>query len=133
VFDPGDIIYSKIRPYLRKAILATEHGLCSADMYPLRPNAGVNSRFLLAAVLGERCSQFASAVSMRSGFPKINRDELAEYVMGWPNPDEQDRIAALLVALEDEQTGIDRELSKLHRLKSVLMTGPLTGRVRKPA
>ena len=39
-FSAGDIVYSKIRPYLRKAILADFDGICSADMYPLRPAAG---------------------------------------------------------------------------------------------
>jgi type I restriction enzyme S subunit len=130
VFEPSDVVYSKIRPYLRKAVLADERGLCSADMYPLRPNAGVNSRFLLAAVLGEPFSRFASAVSMRSGFPKLNRDELAEFTMGWPRPDEQNRIAALLCASDEEQLAVERELSKLEQLKSGLMTDLLTGRVR---
>ncbi|MEN9353528.1 MAG: hypothetical protein RL318_853, partial [Fibrobacterota bacterium] len=31
----GDVIYSKIRPALRKACIAPEDCLCSADMYPL--------------------------------------------------------------------------------------------------
>lgn len=132
VFEPGDVVYSKIRPYLRKAILASDQGLCSADMYPLRPNPGVNSRFLLAAILGESFSRFASAVSMRSGFPKLNRDELAEFVMGWPKPDEQNRIAAVLTALDQEQTAVEREVAKLHQLKSGLMADLLTGRVRVP-
>ncbi len=132
VFEPGDVVYSKIRPYLRKAILASDKGLCSADMYPLRPNPGVNSRFLLAVILGESYSRFASAVSMRSGFPKLNRDELAEFVMGWPKPDEQKRIAALLTASDEEQSAVERELAKLRHLKSGLMTDLLTGRVRVP-
>ena len=34
-FQAGDVLYSKIRPYLRKAILADREGICSADMYPL--------------------------------------------------------------------------------------------------
>jgi type I restriction enzyme S subunit len=132
VFELGDVVYSKIRPYLRKAVLATDRGLCSADMYPLRPNPGVNSRFLLAVVLGEAFSRFASAVSMRSGFPKLNRDELAEFVMGWPKPNEQNMIAAVLSASDAEQSAVERELAKLCQLKSGLMADLLTGRVRVP-
>jgi len=41
LFVKGDIVYSKIRPYLRKAILADFDGLCSADMYPLKPASDV--------------------------------------------------------------------------------------------
>ena len=33
LFYKGQIIYSKIRPLLRKAVIAPFDGLCSADMY----------------------------------------------------------------------------------------------------
>src|SRR2546426_4649482 len=36
---PWDIIYSKIRPALNKACIATGHWLCSADMYPVAVTA----------------------------------------------------------------------------------------------
>jgi type I restriction enzyme S subunit len=132
VFHPGDVVYSKIRPYLRKAYLADCRGLCSADMYPLRPNPGVVSSFLLAVVLGEPFSRFASAVSMRSGFPKINREELAQYVMAWPKPHEQKRIAAALIAQDEVQTALMKELGKIHSVKNGLMSDLLMGRVRVP-
>ena len=130
--EPDDVIYSKIRPYLRKAVLATERGLCSADMYPLRPNEGIDSRFLLAVVLSEAFTRFASAVSMRSGFPKINRDEMAGFATGWPDSGEQKRIADTLAAADAETSECAKELAKLQQLKSGLMDDLLTGRVRVP-
>ena len=130
--EPDDVIYSKIRPYLRKAVLATERGLCSADMYPLRPNEGIDSRFLLAVVLSEAFTRFASAVSMRSGFPKINRDEMAGFATGWPDSGEQKRIADMLEATDAETSECAKELAKLQQLKSGLMDDLLTGRVRVP-
>ena len=51
----GDVIYSKIRPALRKLVIAPEDCLCSADMYPLRGRSRVDNRFLawflLSAIL----------------------------------------------------------------------------------
>ena len=35
--ERGEVVYSKIRPELRKVIVAPCEGLCSADMYPVRP------------------------------------------------------------------------------------------------
>ena len=35
LFSPGDVLYSKLRPYLRKVALVDFRGLCSADMYPI--------------------------------------------------------------------------------------------------
>jgi len=69
---------------------------------------------------------------MRSGFPKINREELAEFVLGWPCPEEQRHIAGVLETMDREQVAIEAELSKLHQLKSGLMADLLTGRVRVP-
>jgi len=131
-FLPGDVLYSKIRPYLRKAVLADFQGLCSADVYPLRPQEGVNGRFLLALILGERFSAFAESVSMRSGFPKINREELAEYRVSVPPIDEQNRIADLLLATDERLHSEQVNLAKLKALKSGLTSDLLTGRARVP-
>ena len=86
LFSEGDIVYSKIRPYLRKAILADFEGLCSADMYPLKPASDVSAGFMFAAILGPDFSKYAESVSVRSGMPKINRAELAEYTIALPPP-----------------------------------------------
>lgn len=132
LFQAGDVLYSKIRPYLRKALLAQETGLCSADMYPLRPREGVNANYLLAVILGEDFSRFASAVSMRSGFPKINRQEMAGYRLAWPPSKEQNAIATHLANHDRLIAAEQSEISKLRQLKSGLMTDLLEGRVRVP-
>ncbi|MFG1876106.1 restriction endonuclease subunit S [Sphaerisporangium sp. NPDC049003] len=100
IIRPGDVVYSKIRPALRKAAMARFDGLCSADMYPLRPSGQIDSRYLLAVLLGEGFSRFAEALSGRSGIPKINREELEEYVFMLPPIAEQRRIVEILDVLD---------------------------------
>lgn len=128
-FMPGDVVYSKIRPYLRKAILAEFQGLCSADMYPLRPLQNVTSGFLHMLILGEHFSRFAEAVSERSGFPKINRQEMSEYLLVLPELSEQLRIEGVFSTLADLQRENSQQLAKLLRLKAGLMQDLLSGRV----
>ena len=129
-FEPGAVVYSKIRPYLRKAVLADFVGLCSADMYPFHPSPEVSPRFLLALVLGQHFSRFVEAVSMRSGFPKINREELAEYRAALPTRQEQDAIGRILLGLDELQDAREAELQKLRTLKHGLMDDLLAGHVR---
>ncbi len=51
-FRAGSVLYSKIRPYLRKATIANFEGLCSADMYPLQiKNGRLVSEFLMWSLL----------------------------------------------------------------------------------
>jgi type I restriction enzyme S subunit len=132
LFDRGDIVYSKIRPYLRKAILATFRGLCSADMYPLTPAKDVSPAFIFAVLLGERFSRFAEAVSVRSGIPKINREELAEYVVALPPRHEQRAIAAALSDVDALIGALDQLIAKKRDLKQAAMQQLLTGQQRLP-
>lgn len=127
----GDVVYSKIRPHLRKAALVDFDALCSADMYPLRANDGVAPGFIFAVILGEHFSRFAESVSARSGMPKINRTELAEYACACPpTHDEQAAIGTVLRDMNAEIDGINQRLEKARRLKQGMMQQLLTGRIR---
>lgn len=126
-FRPGTVLYSKIRPYLRKATLADFEGLCSADMYPLCPQKDVTDpSFLLALVLSEHFSRFAEIVSTRSGFPKINRQELAEYTTARPPLPEQRRMAEVLDTLDDTILKTEQLIAKLKQMKQGLLHDLLT-------
>lgn len=75
LFYKGQIIYSKIRPNLNKAIIAPFDGLCSADMYPIE--AKINSKYLLYAILSRHfVEQVTLIMRDRVKMPKINQDEL---------------------------------------------------------
>jgi type I restriction enzyme, S subunit len=131
-FKAGDIIYSKIRPYLRKAILANFDGLCSADMYPLTPSSHVSAGFIFAVILGHHFSTFAEAVSARSGIPKINRNELSDYRIALPPPSEQLAIAAALSDIDALIAALDKLIAKKRDIKQATMQQLLTGQMRLP-
>ena len=130
LFESGDIVYSKIRPYLRKAILADFPGLCSADMYPLKPATDISSGFILAAILGYRFSKYAESVSVRSGMPKINRTEMAEFSLAVPPILEQKAIAEVLHDIDGLLGTLDRLIAKKRDLKKAAMQQLFTGHTR---
>lgn len=132
LFAKGEIVYSKIRPYLRKAILAECDGLCSADMYPLKPVSDVSAGFMLASLLGHRFSTYAESVSVRSGMPKINRAELAEYVVPLPPFPEQQAVANVLADVDALIGSLDKLIAKKRDLKQAAMQQLLTCKTRLP-
>ena len=133
VFTRGDIVYSKIRPRLKKAILAEFDGLCSADMYPLKPAVDVSAGFVLAAILGHQFSKYAESVSVRSGMPKINRSELAEYEIALPpTKAEQEVIAEALSDADALIESLEQLLVKKRQIKQGAMQELLTGKKRLP-
>ncbi|MGH8610968.1 MAG: restriction endonuclease subunit S, partial [Gammaproteobacteria bacterium] len=60
VFQPGDILYGKLRPNLNKVWLADRKGICSTDIFVVRPQDGR----VLSALYGYvfRSSRFNDAV-----------------------------------------------------------------------
>lgn len=89
-FYSGQILYSKIRPSLSKAIIAPFDGLCSADMYPLE--SMVNSEFLLKGILSEVFLEQVRIVENRIKMPKINVLSLSNITLPLPPLPEQHRI-----------------------------------------
>ena len=103
LFYKGQIIYSKIRPLLRKAVIAPFDGLCSADMYPL--NTAINRKYLLKYMLSDAFNlQVATAMSSRVKMPKINQDELSKILIPIPPMQEQERIVSKIEGLFDKIT-----------------------------
>jgi len=92
----NSVIYSKIRPYLRKAAIARRDVLCSADMYPLECTDQIIPEYLLNILLSDRFTFFANSCSNRTGIPKINREELSQFQLVLPSLPEQTAIASLL-------------------------------------
>ncbi|MTK04712.1 restriction endonuclease subunit S [Micromonospora sp. CP22] len=129
---PGDVIYSKIRPYLQKAYKCDFDALCSADMYPLTPRPGVDASFVLHTILGSDFTNFATSVSARSGIPKINRAELSEYRLTVPPSREQRAIGRALDDVDDLIATLERMIAKKQAIKHGMMQQLLTGTTRLP-
>ena len=94
-FYPGQILYSKIRPYLSKVVVVDFDGLCSADMYPIEAEGNV--KCLWYYMLSEEFLEQASSAGSRSVLPKINQKELSALTVVLPTlKDEQEEIVRIL-------------------------------------
>jgi restriction endonuclease S subunit len=99
LFNPDCVLYSKIRPYLRKAAVACFRGLCSADMYPIRPHAErLDVEFLLWVLLSREFTAYADDLSHRARMPKLNREQLFAYEIPLPPLNFQRQILAEITA-----------------------------------
>lgn len=91
-FYEGQILYSKIRPSLNKAVIAPYDGLCSADMYPVKTY--VNADFMLKVILSEVFLVQVRLAENRIKMPKLNLESLGQFSIPIPPLPEQRRIVA---------------------------------------
>jgi len=130
VCNSGDAVYSKIRPALAKAVIAPEHCLCSADMYPLRGNSSLNNKFIFWTLLSKWFTAWSILESDRVAMPKINRETLGGCLLCAPPLPEQHAIATFLdaqTAKIDTLIAKKRELiDKLKEKRAALITRTVT-------
>ncbi|NHW47113.1 restriction endonuclease subunit S [Paenarthrobacter sp. MSM-2-10-13] len=130
----GEVIYSKIRPYLRKVVIAPEDCLCSADMYGIRASPEVMSnRFLQELMLSQPFTDFTADSSARVAMPKINRESLAQGFLWYPSLSEQEAILGYIdreSALTDRLEGRAKMfISLLRERRSALISAAVTGKI----
>lgn len=132
-FCEGDILYSKIRPNLNKVARAGHSGLCSADMYVVTAvDNESDTAFLYHLLRGEEFYKQAVAGSMRSGMPKVNRDDLGLVNLTIPPLPEQRRIAALLDGWDNAIASCERLIAAKERRVDWVRANVLTGKARLP-
>lgn len=121
-FDEHDILYSKIRPALNKVAAPDISGVCSADVYPIRPCCEMLRReFLVYLLRSESFVKYATKHSGRGKIPKINREDLFAYDAMLPTPAEQEYIASFLSSLDERINLQSQKLEDLQNHKIGLM------------
>lgn len=129
LFYKGQILYSKIRPYLSKAIIADVDGLCSADMYPIE--ALCNTKYLLKYMLSTEFLEQSTTAGSRSLLPKINQKELSSISVPLPTLSEQHEIVRLiddLLARERKaQQAAEQALASIDLMKKSILARAFRG------
>lgn len=130
----GQIVYSKIRPNLRKAIISPSDCLCSADMYPITPKQSeLLPDYLLLLLLSQPFTKFAVDSSMRVAMPKVNREALADCPLWYPSISEQadilKNVASENQPIDDAINRLNREINLLREYRTRLIADVVTGKL----
>ena len=128
-FYAGQILYSKIRPYLSKVVIVDFDGVCSADMYPIEAKG--NTKFLWYQMLSNEFLDKASNSGSRSVLPKINQKELSVIPMQICSLPEQVEIVRILdIIIEKERTAkeaTENVLEQIDLLKKSILARAFRG------
>lgn len=105
-FEPGDILFGKLRPYLAKVWVADRPGSFIGDFLRFTPKPGWDSRYLGHVLRSPKFIDKASAEAYGSKMPRIEWEQIKNYQIPAPPLVEQKKIA-------DE---LDRELAEIDEL-----------------
>jgi len=96
-FETGTVLYSKLRPYLNKVVVADESGFATTELVPLRCDTRIAFPEYLAHYLRSNdFVRFATNVVAGAKMPRMIMSEFWRHDVPLPPLPEQRRIAAIL-------------------------------------
>jgi type I restriction enzyme S subunit len=114
---PGDVLFSKLRPYLAKSYKPESRGSGTGELLVLRPQQCIDSRFLLYVTLSSPWLEWAVTTSYGTKMPRTSWEAMSEYRLNLPTLDEQRRIADFLDA---ETVRVDALIERRNAQRAVL-------------
>jgi type I restriction enzyme, S subunit len=129
-FKKGDVLFGRLRAYLRKYWFATFDGVCSTEIWPLIPRDERLYAGYLHLLVQTNGFVDAAGVSYGTHMPRSDWSVLSKFAVQLPPLDEQTAIAAVLTDIDAEIAALEQRRRKTQDLKQAMMQELLTGRTR---
>jgi type I restriction enzyme S subunit len=118
LFQVGDVLFGKLRPYLAKVVLAEFDGVCTGELLALRPIARfVENKFLFYTLLSHGFINVIDSMTYGAKMPRANPNQIGNMTISLPPLAEQ---RAIVVFLDREITHIDSLIAKKRELIDLL-------------
>ncbi|ENS4777215.1 TPA: restriction endonuclease subunit S [Klebsiella variicola] len=130
VFSPNDILFGKLRSYLKKYWKATQSGVCSTEIWVLKTELHkAIPEFIFQTVKTDRFVQTASE-AYGTHMPRADWKIIKELQVATPSIEEQTAITAILSDMDKDIQTLQQRLDKTRQLKQGMMQELLTGKTR---
>ena len=95
-FDEGNVLFSKLRPYLNKVVIPDEPGLATTELVPLRPKGDILNKIFFSHLLrGDQFVNFANDIAGGTKMPRMPLSELRKFECILPPIEEQMKFVAI--------------------------------------
>ncbi|MEH8224705.1 restriction endonuclease subunit S [Aeromonas veronii] len=94
IFKCGDVLYSKLRPYLNKVIVADIDGICTTEIVPITPTDAVGSEYLKCLLKSPAFLNYVNSLMYGVKMPRLGTEDAIKSVHPLPPLEEQHRIVA---------------------------------------
>ena len=129
LFEKGDLLYGKLRPYLNKVIIADISGVGSTELIVLRRNEFTKWIYLNFQL--RRFLDYTKSVTAGTQHPRASWNDIKHYMVCIPKSSkEMASIADKILSIEYYKKNQHSKIKKLERLKKSLMQNLLTGKVK---
>lgn len=92
VFNRGDLLYSKLRPYLNKVVIAPKDGFCTSEILPLDFNGILSNEYGQHLFMSSYFLEIVNFLTYGVKMPRLGTDDARKILIPVPPLGEQNRI-----------------------------------------
>lgn len=115
-FKEGDVLFGKLRPYLKNILLTDFEGVAIGDFWVLRPSK-CDSKFLYSLVISNDFMKIAN-ISSGSKMPRADWNLISSTSISLPSLPEQRALAFYFTSLDAQIAASTSRLSSLKQIKA---------------
>jgi len=118
-FKKGDVLFGKLRPYLKKYLRAPFNGVCSSEIWVLKGKEVLNE-FLYIMI---QTDYFAALANQSTGskMPRADWGVLSDSIFSYPSLPEQTKIANFLSAIDEKINHCSKQIERMEEWKKGLL------------
>lgn len=129
-FEPGDVLYGRLRPYLNKVYRPDFRGLGSSEFIALTPSKALDGDYLRYLLNSPDFVRFATSLNTGDR-PRVDFKQISDYLVPLPRLDQQRRIVDALEAqmtrLQAGNEDIAAVKSRLQHYRSRVLASAIAG------
>lgn len=118
-FKKGDVLFGKLRPYLKKYLIAPFDGVCSSEIWVLS-GKGITNEFLYRLIQTEYFIELANQ-STGSKMPRAEWNVISSGAMKIPSLEEQQKIASFLSVIDSKIESVSIQIEQTQNFKKGLL------------
>ena len=100
VFSKGDILYSKLRPYLLKILIAPDDGICTPEIVPFKVHGDILAEYIVCFLKSPYVDTVINSVTYGVKMPRVGTETMVNLLVPIPPLAEQLRIVEKINEVE---------------------------------
>lgn len=121
-FDEGNILFSKLRPYLNKVVIPNDKGYATTELVPLRPDISkLNLIFLSNLLRSDSFVNYANSISSGTKMPRMPLTDLRKFECILPPITMQKEFAAIVEQADKSKFELKQAIDKIEKVMKSLL------------
>ena len=120
IFNRGDILYSKLRPYLLKILVAPEGGICTPEIIPFTCYGNICKDYIVSFLKSPYVDDYINSATFGVKMPRVSTETMTSLLVPLPPLSEQFRIDTKAKELMPYIDGYGKAQNKLNKLNDEL-------------